>query len=99
MKKLYVGNLSFQTTEDDLRTLFEQAGELSSVALITDRDSGQSRGFAFIEFANDAEAQAAIQRFDGMEIEGRALKVNVAKARTDTRERTTSRPGGRRNRF
>ena len=94
MKRLYVGNLSFQTTEGDLRALFEQAGELTSVALITDRDTGRSRGFGFVEFANEADAQAAVQRFNGMEVDGRALTVNVARERTESRS-----GGGRRSRY
>ena len=94
MKKLYVGNLSYQTTEAELRTLFEQAGEIESVALITDRDTGRSRGFAFVEFATEEEAQAAQQRFDGMELGGRNLRVNEAQERRDS-----PRGGGRRNRY
>lgn len=94
MKKLYVGNLSFQTTEATLRELFEQAGEVVSVTLITDRDTGRSRGFAFVEYATEAEAQEARQRFNGMEFEGRNLRVDEAQERTSTRP-----SGGRRNRY
>jgi RNA recognition motif-containing protein len=85
MKKLYVGNLSFETTEAELRALFEQVGTLTSVALITDRDTGRSRGFGFVEFEDDAKADEAIQRFNEMEFGGRNLRVNVARARNESR--------------
>jgi RNA recognition motif-containing protein len=62
--RIYVGNLSYETTEDDLRTLFAQAGTVSSVALIKDRDTGQSKGFAFVEMSNQSEAEKAIQTFN-----------------------------------
>jgi RNA recognition motif-containing protein len=91
VKKLYVGNLSFETTEAELRALFEQEGEVTSVALITDRDTGRSRGFAFVEFATDDSAQKAIQRFNDMAFGGRNLRVNEAKQRSE------SRSGDRRN--
>jgi cold-inducible RNA-binding protein len=78
-RKLYVGNLSFAVTQGDLEELFAQAGSCDSVALITDRDTGQSRGFGFVEMSSNAEAQRAIQQFDGHELKGRALKVNEAR--------------------
>ncbi len=81
--KLYVGNLSYSTTEDDLRTLFAQAGTVSSVALIKDRDTGQSKGFAFIEMSTQAEAQKAISMFNGHMMEDRELKVNPARPREE----------------
>src|SRR4051812_27667806 len=77
--KLYVGNLSFQTTEDDLRDLFSQAGTVDSCRIITDRDTGRSRGFGFVEMSSKAEGQAAIDQFGGRELDGRALTVNEAK--------------------
>ena len=77
--KLYVGNLSFQTTSADLETLFGQVGTVASVNLITDKFSGQSRGFGFVEMGSQGEAQAAIERFNGSELQGRALTVNEAK--------------------
>src|SRR5437867_6672389 len=77
--KLYVGNLSFNVTVPDLETLFGQAGTVASVNIVTDKFSGQSRGFGFIEMENDQEAQAAIERFNGYELQGRALTVNKAK--------------------
>src|SRR5919112_378145 len=81
--KLYVGNLSYSTTEDDLRTLFFQAGTVSSVALIKDRDSGQSKGFAFVEMGNQAEAQKAISMFNGFNMGDRELRVSLARPRDD----------------
>jgi RNA recognition motif-containing protein len=81
MKKLYVGNLSYETTEDGLRTMFEEHGEVLSVAIITDRETGRSKGFGFIEMAEDSAAQAAQTAIDGMEVEGRNLKVNEARPR------------------
>ncbi|MGH7786207.1 MAG: RNA recognition motif domain-containing protein [Candidatus Binatia bacterium] len=83
-KKLYVGNLSFDVTDKELEGLFGQAGACQSAAVITDKFSGQSRGFGFVEMGSDSEAQAAIQQFDGQEFKGRRLKVNEAKAREDS---------------
>ena len=77
-QKLYVGNLPFSVTSDDLQALFSQHGEVHSVNLITDRDTGRARGFGFVEMEN---AQAAIDTLNGHEIEGRALTVNVARDR------------------
>lgn len=81
--KLYVGNLSYTTTEDDLRTLFFQAGTVSSVALIKDRDSGQSKGFAFVEMSTQAEAQKAISMFNGFNMGNRELRVSLARPREE----------------
>jgi cold-inducible RNA-binding protein len=80
--KLYVGNLPYNTTEDDLRNLFSQYGSVDSVAVITDRETGRSKGFGFVEFGNDAEARAAIQALSGQEYGGRALTVNEARPKT-----------------
>jgi RNA recognition motif-containing protein len=77
-KKLYVGNLSYHTFEDNLRNLFSSFGTVESVKIITDRDSGQSKGFGFVEMSSDAEAQAAIAGTNGQEFEGRQLRVNEA---------------------
>jgi RNA recognition motif-containing protein len=77
--KLFVGNLSFQATNADLETLFGQAGTVASVNIISDKFSGQSRGFGFVEMGSNQEAQAAIERFNGYEWQGRALTVNEAK--------------------
>ena len=80
--KLYVGNLPYNTSEDDLRTLFSQYGSVDSVAIITDRDTGRSKGFGFVEFGNDEEAKNAIQGLSGQEYGGRALTVNEARPKT-----------------
>lgn len=77
--KLYVGNLSYGSTEDDLRDLFGQFGEVASVAVIKDRETGRSKGFGFVEFGTDEEGKAAISALDGKEVDGRALKVNEAR--------------------
>jgi cold-inducible RNA-binding protein len=82
-KKLYVGNLAFDVTDSELQSVFAKAGTCESVSVITDKFSGQSRGFAFVEMSSDAEAQDAIKQFDGYQLKGRALKVNEAKARED----------------
>ena len=77
--KLYVGNLSFDTTQQDLEELFGELGTVESANLIEDRDTGRSRGFAFVEMSSDEEAQNAISQFNGKEVDGRELKVNEAK--------------------
>lgn len=79
--KLYVGNLSFSTTETQLRDLFAAHGEVSSVALVTDRETGRPRGFGFVEFANDEHAKAAMAALSGKNVDGRDLTVNEAKPR------------------
>lgn len=78
-KKLYVGNLSFNVTQGDLEELFAQVGTVESVNIIMDKFSGQSRGFGFVEMASNEETQVAIERFDGYDLKGRALKVNEAR--------------------
>ncbi len=80
-KKMYVGNLAFQSTEDDIQNLFTQYGEVKSINLITDRETGRSRGFAFIEMDDEA-AKSAMQSLDGTDLDGRNLKVNEARPRT-----------------
>ena len=89
--KLYVGNLAYTTTADDLRMLFAQAGTVSTVDVIQDRDTGQSKGFAFVTMATQAEAQKAITMFNEFNLGDRALKVNAAKPRE---ERNGVRPRG-----
>ena len=81
--KLYVGNLAFQTSSDDLQQLFAQAGTVESAAVVEDRDTGRSRGFGFVEMSSKEEGNAAIQQFNGKELGGRALNVNEAKPRED----------------
>ena len=83
MKSLFVGNMSFQTTESDLRALFEPFGQITRVHMATDRETGRARGFAFVEMANDEEAAKAIAALDGKEVGGRNLKVNEARPRTE----------------
>ena len=79
--KLYVGNLAFQTTSEELQNLFAQAGTVESASVVEDRMTGRSRGFAFVEMATKEEAASAIEQFNGKEVGGRALKVNEAKPR------------------
>ena len=79
--KLYVGNLAFQTTSQELQELFAQAGTVESASVVEDRDTGRSRGFAFVEMSTKEEAAAAIEQLNGKEVGGRALKVNEAKPR------------------
>ena len=79
--KLYVGNLSFQTSSDDLQQLFSQAGTVESASVVEDRDTGRSRGFGFVEMSSKEEGEAAIQQFNGTEVNGRSLNVNEAKPR------------------
>ena len=81
--KLYVGNLSFETTENDLQDLFEQHGKVTDVALINDKTTGRSRGFGFVTMGDAASATAAMNAFNGKELQGRALTVNEAKAREE----------------
>jgi len=81
--KLYVGNLSFSTTEEALQNEFSAHGQVEEVAVITDRDTGRPRGFAFVTMSNDAEAQAAIESLNGTELDGRAITVNEAKPKTN----------------
>src|SRR3990172_1218137 len=89
MKNLFVGNMSFQTTESELQALFEPFGEITRIQVMTDRDTGRSRGFAFVEMANDEEAAKAIAALNGKEVGGRALKATEGRPK---RER--SGPGG-----
>src|SRR5919197_758088 len=79
--KLYVGNLAFQTTSEELQELFAQAGTVESASVVEDRMTGRSRGFAFVEMSTSEEANSAIEQFNGKEVGGRALKVNEAKPR------------------
>ena len=83
MKSLYVGNMSFNTTESDLRAMFEPLGEITRINVMTDRDTGQARGFAFVEMSNDEEAAKAIGALNGKELDGRALKVSEARPKPE----------------
>jgi cold-inducible RNA-binding protein len=83
MFRIYVGNLSFNTAEQELSELFSQHGQVANVAIITDRDTGRSRGFGFVEMADETEGRAAIEALNGQEIDGRSLTVNEARPRAD----------------
>lgn len=82
--KLYVGNLSYATTEEELRDLFSGAGSVTSVALIKDRETGRSKGFAFVEMSSESEAQAAINQFNGYQFGERDLRVSIARPKEET---------------
>jgi len=84
-KNLYVGNLPYQTTSSDLERLFEEHGSVKSAQVITDRETGRSKGFGFVEMTNDQEADAAISALNGKEVNGRPLTVNEARPREDRR--------------
>jgi len=94
--KLYVGNLAFQTSSEELQTLFAQAGTVESVSLIEDRETGRSRGFGFVEMSTKEEGAAAIQQFNGKDLGGRALNVNEARPREDRGGGGGGRNGGSR---
>ncbi|MFN0011431.1 MAG: RNA recognition motif domain-containing protein [Phycisphaerales bacterium] len=81
MIKIYVGNLPFRTTEDELRGMFAEHGEVASAAIVLDRDTGRPRGFGFIEMSDDGQARSAIEKLNGFSMEGRALVVNEARPR------------------
>lgn len=87
-KKLYIGGLSYNTTEAGLKDAFSQVGEVVSASVITDKMSGRSRGFGFVEMANDEDAQKAIEMWNGKELDGRTLVVNEAKPMSDRPRRT-----------
>lgn len=93
--KLYVGNLSFQTSNDDLQQLFAQAGTVESASVVEDRETGRSRGFGFVEMSSTEEGKAAIEQFNGKEVNGRNLTVNEAKPREDRGPRGGGGGGGR----
>lgn len=106
--KVYVGNLSYDTTEGEIATLFTQAGTVVSVTLIKDRDTGQSKGFAFVEMSSQSEAEQAIRAFDGYMLANRALRVSLARPKEErpfggygreTNRRGRERGGGGRRRY
>ena len=82
-KKLYVGNMSYQTTDQQIRELFSQAGEITEITLITDRETGRAKGFGFVEMASEEAAKEAIKRFNGHSLNDRTLTVNEAKPREE----------------
>jgi cold-inducible RNA-binding protein len=84
MKNIFVGNISFSTTEQDIRAVFEAHGAVDRVNIVTDRDSGQPRGFAFVEMPNDAEGNRAIEMVNGMDLGGRSLNVNEARPKNES---------------
>lgn len=94
MKSLFVGNMSFQTTEADLTALFQPFGQVGRIHIVIDRETGRARGFAFVEMPNDAEAANAIASLDGKELGGRNLKVNEARPKGERPPRSNS-GGGR----
>jgi RNA recognition motif-containing protein len=83
MKNIFVGNLSFGATEDSVRALFEAYGSVDRVNIVTDRDTGQARGFGFVEMSNNGEADKAIAGLNGRDLDGRALNINEARPKTD----------------
>src|SRR5215467_14531455 len=97
-KKLYVGNLAYSTTQEAVRELFAQAGDVADVALINDRDTGRPKGFGFVEMATEEGAQEAIRRFNGFTLDNRALTVNEARPREE-RSGGSGRGGPRNNNF
>ena len=96
MKNIYVGNLSFGASEQSVRALFETHGAVDRVSIVTDRDTGQPRGFGFVEMANDSEGDKAIAAVNGTDLDGRSLNVNEAKPKTD---RPSGGGGGGRKRW
>ena len=99
-KKLYVGNLSFDTTDQELEGLFSEYGEVTSASVVKDRDTNRSRGFGFVEFAKDEDAKKAKEGVDGKELGGRSLRVDDAQEPRESRERSGSYSGfNRRSRF
>lgn len=95
---IYVGNLNYKFSDDDLKELFEEFGSVDSANVIKDRDTGRSKGFGFVEMENDEEAEAAIEELDGAEVDGRAIKVNKAKPKGSGGGGGGKRGGGRYNR-
>ena len=83
MKNIFVGNLSFGSTEQDVRSMFEQFGSIERVSIVTDRETGKARGFGFVEMANDEEAERAIAALNGANLDGRAINVNEARPKED----------------
>jgi len=98
-KKLYVGNLSFNTTDQDLESIFSEYGTVTSASVVMDRYTNKSRGFGFVEFAEDADAKKAREAVDGKEVDGRSLRVDEAKEPRESRERSRSYSSNRSSRY
>ena len=96
-QNLFIGSLAYATTDDSLKAHFEQIGEVASARVITDRDSGRSKGFGFVEFVNEADNQKAVDQLDGKELDGRTINVSLAKPKED-RPRRDSNGGGHNDR-
>jgi|SRR5437879_4246829 cold-inducible RNA-binding protein len=95
MKNIFVGNLDFGATDDSVRTMFEAYGTVDRASVVTDRDSGRSKGFAFVEMPNDAEGERAIAALNGKELNGRALTINEARPKAEGGSRGGGGGGGR----
>lgn len=85
-KQIYAGNLSYQMTDENLREIFTQHGEVSNVKIIRYPDSGKSKGFGFVEMVNDADADTAIEKLNGMDVQGRSIRVNIARPKKNGQE-------------
>lgn len=96
---IYVGNLSYKLSEDELRNAFAAFGEVTSARIITDRATGESKGFGFVEMANRAQAEEAIRKLDGTQLQGRAIRVNEARPKAETSPRDNGRGPGRASRY
>lgn len=96
-KNLFIGSLAYATTDDSLKAFFEQVGEVESAKVMTDRDTGRSRGFGFVTFVNEEDNQKAIEQLDGKELDGRSINVNEARPREE-RPRRDFNGGGRNDR-
>ena len=95
MKRIFVGNLDFSATEDSVRALFEPYGTVDNVSIVTDRDTGRSRGFAFVDMGDSGQADAAITALNGANLDGRKLNINEARPKTDRGDRPFGGGGGR----
>ncbi len=82
-KRLYVGNLSWNVRDDSLKAAFEECGEVTTAQVVLDKATGRSKGFAFVEFANEEDAQKAVEKWDGQDLDGRPLRVNIAQPKTE----------------
>ncbi|NTW61505.1 RNA-binding protein [Candidatus Saccharibacteria bacterium] len=96
-QNLFIGSLAYATTDDSLKAFFEQIGEVASARVITDRDSGRSKGFGFVEFQDEKNNQVAVDKLNGKELDGRAISVGLARPKEDRPRRDFNRGGGRDN--